>query len=259
MQLARTQSITHVGRSGRQVPQWLMVGEVALRAATLAQPAALFVPVARPRHPGHRRLDHRRPRHRRARPGRRSGLRHRVDVGLHRAASAARLLLGRHSVPVPAHAVDPVHARRRDLRRARPSPAGRSTSSRPTPTSARRAKAPACCSRNMSSAASAGCGRSMRENRVTYISSRMSALLGRPASQLLGHSLPVAARRQCRARPGAAREAAVQLARDGAEDRARRRAGSRSPATRSSIPPAASRASAGSAPTSPRSARRRSG
>jgi diguanylate cyclase (GGDEF)-like protein/PAS domain S-box-containing protein len=28
------------------------------------------------------------------------------------------------------------------------------------------------------------------ENRVTYISSRMSALLGRPAAQLLGHSLP---------------------------------------------------------------------
>jgi diguanylate cyclase (GGDEF)-like protein len=28
------------------------------------------------------------------------------------------------------------------------------------------------------------------ENRVTYISSRMSALLGRPANQLLGHSLP---------------------------------------------------------------------
>ena len=28
------------------------------------------------------------------------------------------------------------------------------------------------------------------ENRVTYISSRMTALLGRPASQLLGHSMP---------------------------------------------------------------------
>ena len=28
MQLARTQAVTHVGRSGRQVPQWLMVGEV---------------------------------------------------------------------------------------------------------------------------------------------------------------------------------------------------------------------------------------
>ena len=28
------------------------------------------------------------------------------------------------------------------------------------------------------------------ENRVTYISSRMTALLGRPASALIGHSLP---------------------------------------------------------------------
>src|SRR6187549_3954543 len=32
MHLARTQSITHVGRSGRKVPQWLMVGEVLTRA-----------------------------------------------------------------------------------------------------------------------------------------------------------------------------------------------------------------------------------
>ena len=28
MQLPRTQAITHVGRSGRKVPQWLMVGDV---------------------------------------------------------------------------------------------------------------------------------------------------------------------------------------------------------------------------------------
>src|ERR1700752_2095307 len=34
MQLARHQSITCVGRSGRRVPMWLLVGEVALRAAT---------------------------------------------------------------------------------------------------------------------------------------------------------------------------------------------------------------------------------
>ena len=35
------------------------------------------------------------------------------------------------------------------------------------------------------------CGRRMDgENRATYISTRMSALLGRPATQLLGHSLP---------------------------------------------------------------------
>src|SRR3954451_2437991 len=32
MQLARTQSITCVGRSGRRVPTWLLVGEVAVRA-----------------------------------------------------------------------------------------------------------------------------------------------------------------------------------------------------------------------------------
>src|SRR5262245_33446829 len=32
MQLARTQAITHVGRSGRKVPKWQMVGEVSLRA-----------------------------------------------------------------------------------------------------------------------------------------------------------------------------------------------------------------------------------
>ena len=33
LHVARTQAITHVGRSGRQVPQWFMAGEVVLRAA----------------------------------------------------------------------------------------------------------------------------------------------------------------------------------------------------------------------------------
>ena len=32
LHLARTQAITHVGRAGRKVPQWLMVGEVVARA-----------------------------------------------------------------------------------------------------------------------------------------------------------------------------------------------------------------------------------
>ena len=32
MKLARTQAITHIGRSGREVPQWQLVGDVALRA-----------------------------------------------------------------------------------------------------------------------------------------------------------------------------------------------------------------------------------
>src|SRR3954471_23225065 len=33
MQLARTQSISCVGRSGRRVPKWLMIGDVLIRAA----------------------------------------------------------------------------------------------------------------------------------------------------------------------------------------------------------------------------------
>ena len=43
MHLARTQAITHVGRSGRKVPQWQMVGEVVGRALLfLSLPVACF-------------------------------------------------------------------------------------------------------------------------------------------------------------------------------------------------------------------------
>ena len=43
MQFARHQSITCVGRSGRRVPNWLLVGEVAVRAAIwLSLPVYLF-------------------------------------------------------------------------------------------------------------------------------------------------------------------------------------------------------------------------
>ena len=56
------QSITCVGRSGRRVPNWLLVGEVAVRAARVAQRSALSLPHARSGDPGHHRLDHGRPR-----------------------------------------------------------------------------------------------------------------------------------------------------------------------------------------------------
>ena len=43
VQLARTQSITCVGRAGHRVPSWLLVGEVAVRAVTfLGVPLYLF-------------------------------------------------------------------------------------------------------------------------------------------------------------------------------------------------------------------------
>jgi hypothetical protein len=69
------------------------------------------------------------------------------------------LLLGR-TPSLPAHAVDPVHARRRDLRRAD----GCALGVGQLKTNAdfgSQSESAACCSRNMSSAASAGCGRSM--------------------------------------------------------------------------------------------------
>ncbi len=53
------------------------------------------------------------------------------------------------------------------------------------------------------------------ENRVTYISSRMSALLGKPGRAAHRPFASRLARRPCRARPRAARKAAVQFARDG--------------------------------------------
>jgi hypothetical protein len=43
MHLARTQAVTHVGRSGRPVPEWQMVGDVAVRAFLwLSLPLYLF-------------------------------------------------------------------------------------------------------------------------------------------------------------------------------------------------------------------------
>ncbi len=47
MQLARTQAVTHVGRSGRKVPKWLMVGDIAFRAvAWLSLPVLTFSSLA---------------------------------------------------------------------------------------------------------------------------------------------------------------------------------------------------------------------
>ena len=79
-------------------------------APRLAQPPALFLRLARPGNAGHCRLDHGRPRDRRVGPGRDPALRHRVDGRLH----AWRRGFAPDRPPhraLPAHAVDPVHAR----------------------------------------------------------------------------------------------------------------------------------------------------
>jgi PAS domain-containing protein len=96
------------------------------------------------------------------------------------------------------------------------------------------------------------------ENRVVYISSRMTALLGRSTSQLIGHSLPASlGGNSALGRTLLARQPFANL-----EMELKTRRGTRwisLAAIRSSTWPARSRASAASAPTSPRSARRRSG
>ena len=169
------------------------------------------------------------------------------------------LLVGRSGVPFDTYAGDPVHAGRRHLRRAD----GRPLGLRPAQDqrrSARRAESAACCSRNMSIAASAGCGRSMPRIASIYISladDRPARPLGQPADR------PFAARRCSADQPSSAAccstrqpfdnlEMELKTARGAALDQICR-------AIRSSTSPAGSRASAASARTSPRSARPRSG
>jgi PAS domain-containing protein len=74
------------------------------------------------------------------------------------------------------------------------------------------------------------------ENRVTYISSRMSALLGKPSSQLLGQSLP--------ALLACCSPSSLSPSSTWRSEPAAARAGSPWPATRSSTRPAGSKASA---------------
>ena len=258
MQLARTQSITCVGRSGRRVPMWMMVGEVACRAVVwLSLPLYLF-------------------------PS--------LDPGTQVIAASVMAGLGIGAlglVVIPPCATAWMIAFTGGVARRAPArPRTRvpfqhmlsivftlGVSIFGVLTVARWAfhqlKTNADVGSQSESASlllqeyeQRGVGWLWQidaENRVTYISSRMSALLGKPAGQLLGHSLPALL-------GGHAELGRVLLEKQPfnslemeLEDPARRRAGFRSPATRSSILPAASKASAGSAPTSPKFARRRSG
>jgi PAS domain-containing protein len=257
MQLARTQAITHVGRSGRKVPQWLMVGEVLAARLAVAVAAALSVSLARSRQPGHRRLDDRRPRHRRARPGRRAAC---VTAWMVDASPRPQLslLIGAHTVPFQ-HMLSILFTLGVAI-------FGVLTVARwafgQLKTNADVGSQSESASLLLQEYEQRGVGWLWQvdgENRVTYISSRMTALLGRPASAaarpfaavaLLGGHAELG-RVLLEKQPFNSLEMELKTARG--------RAGSRSPATRSSTPPAASKASAASAATSPRSARRRSG
>jgi diguanylate cyclase (GGDEF)-like protein/PAS domain S-box-containing protein len=188
MQLARTQSITCVGRSGRRVPLWTMVGEVACRAAIwISLPLYLFPTLD----PGTQVIA--------------ASLMAGLGVGAlglvvippcanawmiaFTGGVAGALLLGRHTVPFQ-HMLSITFTIGVSI-------FGVLTVARwafqQLKTNADVGSQSESASLLLQEYEQRGVGWLWQidsENRVTYISSRMSALLGKPAGQLIGHSLP---------------------------------------------------------------------
>ena len=188
LHVARTQAITHVGRSGRQVPQWFLVGDVVTRAACWLSLPLYYFPA----------LD----------PG--SQL---VTASLISGLGIAALGL----VVVPncvngwlasftaglcfalftAHDAMPFLNKLQILFTLGVAVVGvfavARWAFRQLQTTADMGSASESASLLLQEYEQRGVGWLWQvdaENRVTYISSRMTALLGRPASALLGHSLP---------------------------------------------------------------------
>ena len=188
MQLARIQSITCVGRSGRRVPMWMMVGEVALRGAVfLSLPLYLFPHLD----PGTQVIA--------------ASVMAGLGIGalglvvIPPCANAwmitftggvvGALLIGRHTVPFQ-HMLSIVFTLGVSI-------IGVLTVARwafhQLKTNADVGSQSESASLLLQEYEQRGVGWLWQidgDNRVTYISSRMSALLGKPAGQLIGHSLP---------------------------------------------------------------------
>ena len=188
MQAARRQSITHVGRSGRGLPDWMMVGDIAARAGLwLSLPLYLFPSLT--------------PASQVMIASITSGLGIAALglvvvlpcviawMALFTAGLSAALLIARNSVPFE-HMLSIMFALGVAifgvLAVARWAYAQLKTNADVGSQSE-------SASLLLQEYEQRGVGWLWQvdsENRVTYISSRMVALLGRPANQLLGHSLP---------------------------------------------------------------------
>ena len=188
MHLARTQSITCVGRSGRRVPMWTMVGEVACRAIVwLSLPLYLFPTFG----PGTQVIA--------------ASVMAALGIGalglvvIPPCATAwmiaftvgvgGSLLIGRHTVPFQ-HMLSIVFTLGISI-------FGVLTVARwafhQLKTNADVGSQSESASLLLQEYEQRGVGWLWQidgENRVSYVSSRMSALLGKPASQVIGHSLP---------------------------------------------------------------------
>ncbi|HET9811157.1 MAG TPA: EAL domain-containing protein [Sphingomicrobium sp.] len=188
MQMARTQSITHVGRSGRRLSDLILVGEIVARAGLWLSLPLYFFPTLNPAS--------------QVIVGSITAGLGIASLGLvvvlpcviawmasFTAAVSAALLLGRNSVPLD-HMLSIMFtlgvAIFGVLAVARWAYAQLKTSADVGLQSE-------SASLLLQEYEQRGVGWLWQvdcDNRVTYISSRMIALLGRPASQLLGHSLP---------------------------------------------------------------------
>lgn len=188
MRIARTQAITHVGRSGRQVPQWLMIGDVALRAGLwLSLPLYLFPSLP----PGSQVIC--------------ASLMAGLGIGAlglvvvppcvtawmsaFTAGVSYALIIGRDTVPFQ-HILSIIFTLGVAI-------FGVLTVARwalhQLKTNADFGSQSESASLLLQEYEQRGVGWLWQvdgDNRVTYISSRMSALLGRPAGALIGHSLP---------------------------------------------------------------------
>ena len=188
MQLARTQSITCVGRSGRRVPMWTMVAEVTIRALVwLSLPLYVFHGCD----PGTQVIA--------------ASIMAGLGVGalglvvIPPCATAwmiaftggvgGALLLGRHTVPFP-HMLSIVFTLGVSI-------FGVLTVARwafhQLKTNADVGSQSESASLLLQEYEHRGVGWLWQidaDNRVSYVSSRMSALLGKPANQVIGHSLP---------------------------------------------------------------------
>ena len=188
MHVAKTQSITHIGRSGRKVPEWMMIGEVVIRAlAWLSLPLYVFLQLP----PGGQVIA--------ASITAGLGI---AGLGLvvHPRSAiawmstftfglAGAMLLGRDTVPFQ-HMLSILFTLGVSIFGVLNVARWAFEQLKTNATFSAQSESASLLLQEYEQRGVGWLWQVDSENRVTYISSRMTALLGRPASQLLGHSMP---------------------------------------------------------------------
>jgi diguanylate cyclase (GGDEF)-like protein len=188
MQMARTQSITHVGRGGRRLPDTVLVGDIAVRAALwLSLPIYLFPNLS----PGSQLIT--------ASITAGLGI---ASLGLvvvlpcvvawmaaFTAGLSISMLIGRNSLPFE-HMLSILFTLGVAIFGVLAVSRWAFTQLKTNADIGSQSESSALLLQEYEQRGVGWLWQVDSENRVTYISSRMVALLGRPASQLFGHSLP---------------------------------------------------------------------